>query len=201
MTTRIEWIKRLREETGAGVMECRSALEQTAGSYSAALQILHEKAAAAAAKRAGRAASNGVVEVYSHGNGRIAVVVEVNTETDFAARSEALRTFAHEVALQVTAGAPRYVCEEEIPPDVLEQVAAKAAFDLRSEKKSEDIVAKAVEGRTQKFKDEAVLLRQTSIRDEKTTIAQLLSQASASIGENVVIRRFIRWELNDGAAV
>jgi elongation factor Ts len=200
MTAMIEMIKKLRAETGAGVMECRAALEQANANYDFALALLREKAAAAAAKRADRAASNGLLEVYSHGNGRIAVLVEVNTETDFAARSPLLRSFAHEVALQIAAAAPRYVRDEEIPLEVLEEEREKAACAARAQGKSQLVIQKVVEGRVQKYKDAAVLLRQVSIRDEKTTLAQMLSQAAASVGENVLIRRFVRWELEDAAS-
>jgi elongation factor Ts len=196
MTALIELIKQLRQESGAGVMECRAALEQSNHSYVQALDILREKAAAAAAKRAGREARQGTVEVYSHGQGRISVMVEVNTETDFAGKAQVFRDFAHEVALQIAAAAPLYVSEDEIPAEVLEQETQKAAAWARAEGKPEAVAARIVEGQLRKFKDETVLLRQVSIRDEKTTIAQRLSQVSASVGEHVLIRRFARWELN-----
>ncbi len=196
MTT-IELIKQLREETGLGVMDCRMALEQAGASYAEALVILREKAAADAAKRAERPVSQGRVELYSHGEGRIGVMLEVNCETDFAARSAALRAFAHELALQIAAAAPRYVRDEEIPAEDLNQQAEKAAARARAEGKPEAIVPRIVEGYLKKFKDQTVLLRQVSIRDDQVTIAQMLNQAIAAVGENIIIRRFIRWEVGE----
>ena len=196
MTT-IELIKQLREETGLGVMDCRMALEQAGASYAEALVILREKAAADAAKRAERPVSQGRVELYSHGGGRIGVMLEVNCETDFAARSAALRAFAHELALQIAAAAPRYVRDEEIPAEDLAQQAEKAAARARAEGKPEAIIPRIVEGYLKKFKDQTVLLRQVSIRDDQVTIAQMLNQAIAAVGENILIRRFIRWEVGE----
>ena len=126
-TTTIEMIKQLREQTGAGVLDSRRALEEAGGNYANALDALRQKAQAAAAKHAGRATAEGRFEVYVHSNGRIGVMVEINTETDFAARSEALGTFAHEIALQIAASAPLYACDEDIPAETLRQEGEKAA--------------------------------------------------------------------------
>jgi elongation factor Ts len=195
----IEMIKQLREATGAGVLECRQALEQCNANYSEALTSLQEKAAAQADKRADRQTPQGVIEVYSHGNGRMGVMVEVNCETDFAARSATFRSFAHEIALQVAAAAPGWVCDDEIPPDRLREEAERAAARARAEGKPEALIPRITEGYLKKFKDQQVLLRQVSIRDEGVTVAQMLAQAAAHAGEKVVIRRFSRWEL-DGEA-
>ncbi len=138
-----------------------------------------------------------MVELYSHGNGRVGVMVEVNCETDFVARSEPFRNFAHEVALQIAASAPLYIKEEDIPADVLEHERQIAANRAREEGKPEAIISKIVEGYLNKFKDETVLLRQNYIRDEELTIQELLNQTIASTGENIVIRRFDRWELGE----
>src|SRR5512133_2940833 len=151
MTT-IELIKQLRVETGLGVMDCRIALEEAGANYAEALASLREKAAAEAAKRADRPVSQGLIELYSHGNGRIGVMVEVNCETDFAARSAALRAFAHELALQIAAAMPRYVRDEAIPAEDLNQQAEKAAARARAEGKPETIVPRIVEGYLKKFK-------------------------------------------------
>ncbi len=191
-------IKELREATGAGVLDCRKALEQANGDFDKAVDFLREKGLATAAKRADREASEGVVELYSHGNGRVGVMVEVNCETDFVARSEAFRTFAHEVALQIAAAAPRYVHMEQIPEDVFTHEREIARNRAREEGKPEAILEKIVDGRVEKFKDEVCLLRQPYIRDESITIEQLLLQNVAAIGENMVIRRFARWELGEG---
>jgi len=195
MAVSIEQIKELREATGAGIMDCRKALEQAGGDIQKAQELLREKGLAMAAKRASREASEGVVELYSHGNGRVGVMVEVNCETDFVARSEAFRELAHELALQIAAGAPRYVREEDIPPEVLAQEAARARALALEEGKPEAVIERIVAGRLEKFKDEVVLLRQAYIRDENRTIKDLLLDKIAAIGENILVRRFVRWEL------
>ncbi len=192
-----QMIKELREATKAGVMDCRKALESSNGDFQKAAEFLREKALATATKRAERQASNGMVELYSHGNGRVGVMVEVNCETDFVARSEQFVKFAHEIALQVAAAAPRYIKEEDIPADVLEHETEIAKGCAREEGKPEAILEKIAQGRIEKFKDEVVLLRQAYIRDDKVKIGSLLLEQVASIGENIVIRRFVRWELGE----
>lgn len=193
-------IKELREATGAGILDCRKALEQADGDFDKAVDFLREKGMATAAKRADREASQGMVELYSHGNGRVGVMVEVNCETDFVARSEAFRTFAHEIALQIAAAAPQYIRVEDIPTAELEHEREIAIARAREEGKPEAMLARIAEGRLEKFKDEAVLLRQAYIRDETINIENLLMQNIAAIGENVVIRRFARWELGESTA-
>ena len=152
---------------------------------------------ATAAKRADRQASNGLVELYTHGNGRVGVMVEVNCETDFVARSEQFRKFAHEVALQVAAAAPKYLKEEDIPADVLDHEIEIAKARAREEGKPEAMLEKISQGRIEKYKDEVVLLRQAYIRDDKTTLGKLLLEQIAAIGENIIVRRFARWELGE----
>jgi len=193
-----EMIKELRAATGAGVVDCRNALTDAGGDFKKAVDILREKGMAAAAKRADRTASNGMVELYAHGGGRVGVMVEVNCETDFVARSDAFRQFAHEVALQIAAAAPRYIREDEIPAEVLEHEAEIARKRAEEEGKPAQVAEKIVAGRLDKFKDEVVLLRQSYIRDEDVKIEQLLHQTIGAIGENIVIRRFQRWELGEG---
>lgn len=195
MNIPIEMIKQLREQTGAGVLDCRKALEQSEQDYGKALGYLREQGLEKAAKRADQVALQGVIEVYSHGKGRIGVMVEINTETDFAARSAAFRAFAHEIALQIAAANPRFVRDEDISQSVIEEEAHKAAERAREESKPEHIIPRIVEGTLRKFKDQTVLLRQVYIRDEGVTIQQLLNQTIAAVGENIVIRRFNRWEL------
>jgi len=193
-----EMIKELRAATSAGVLDCRKALVEADGDFKKAVDYLREKGVATAAKRADRQASNGTVELYSHGAGRVGVMVEVNCETDFVARSEAFRQFAHELALQIAASAPKYVSDKEIPEAELEHEAAIAKARAIEEGKPEAVAGKIVEGRLNKFKDEVCLLRQNYIRDETVSIEKLLHQTIASTGENVVIRRFQRWELGEG---
>jgi elongation factor Ts len=198
MMISVELVKQLREETGAGVLECRKTLEQANADYGRALGLLRERGLKAAAKKADRPALQGSVEVYSHGNGRLGVLVEINTETDFAARSSVFRSFAHEIALQIAASAPLYVRDEDIPAAVLEQEAREAEAQARAAGKPTAVIEKILAGTLEKYKDRAVLLRQAYIRDESLTVAQLLQQTVAAVGENVVIRRFLRWELDGG---
>jgi elongation factor Ts len=192
-----QMIKELREVTKAGVMDCRKALEAANGDFQKAVDFLREKALETAAKRAERQASNGMVELYSHGNGRVGVMVEVNCETDFVARSEQFVKFAHEIALQVAAANPKYIKEEDIPADVLEHEVEVSKAMAKEEGKPEAIVEKITQGRLEKFKNENVLMCQPYIRDDKVTVANLLLEQVASIGENIVIRRFVRWELGE----
>ena len=192
-----EMIKELRGATGAGILDCRKALTESGGDYDKAVDFLREKGMATAAKRADREASQGVVELYSHGNGRVGVMVEVNCETDFVGRSEGFRAFAHEIALQIAAAAPLYVNDTDIPQDVLDHEKEIAIARAREEGKPENLLEKIAEGRLTKFKDEVCLMRQPSIRDDSVIIEQLLHQNIASLGENVVIRRFQRWELGE----
>lgn len=199
MVLTIEAIKQLREETNAGVMDCRQALEQANGDVERALNLLREKglekAAKRAAKNADQPATQGMIETYAHAGGRIGVMVEINCETDFAARSEALRSFAHEIALQVAAAAPRFVRDEDIPTEILEEEVRQASERARQAGKPEPILARIVEGQLKKFREENVLLRQAYIRDEKITVTQLLGQIVAQVGESIAIRRFVRWEM------
>jgi elongation factor Ts len=199
MAITTEMIKELRETTHAGILDCRKALEASEGDFQKAMDYLREKGLATAAKRASRMASEGVVELYSHGNGRVGVMVEVNCETDFVARSEDFRNFAHEVALQIAAASPLYISDDDIPETELAHEADIAAAKAREEGKPENILPRIVEGYLKKYKDENVLMRQTYIRDDSITIQELLNQTIASTGENLVIRRFARWALGEGA--
>jgi elongation factor Ts len=192
-----EMIKELREATGAGVLDCRKALVEANGDFDKAVDFLREKGVATAAKRADRTASQGAIELYSHGDGRVGVMVEVNCETDFVARSEDFRKLAHEIALQIAAAAPQFVREDEIPAAVLEHEAEIARARAKEEGKPEAIHEKIVAGRLEKFKDEVVLMRQSYIRDEELKIEKLIQQTIGTTGENIVVRRFHRWELGE----
>lgn len=200
MAITTEQVKELREATGAGVLECRKALESAGGDIDKAVDILRQKGLSMAVKRANREASEGVIELYSHGNSRVGVMVEVNAETDFVARSQAFRTFAHEIALQIAAAAPKYVSVDQIPQAELDHERQIARGRALEEGKPEAVVERIVEGRLEKYEDEVSLLRQRYIRDESITIGDLLNQNIAAIGENIVIRRFMRWEVGEGAA-
>lgn len=195
MTITKEQIKELREKTGAGVLDCREALTKANGDFQKAVDHLREKGLLKAAKRADRVASDGVIEIYSHGDGRVGVMVEVNCETDFVSRNESFREFAHEMALQIAAANPTWISEDQIPEEVIKQEAENARALAKSEGKPDNVIEKIVEGRLEKFKDDHVLLNQTYIRDDNMVVQDLLNEKIAFIGENIVIRRFERWEL------
>jgi elongation factor Ts len=192
-------VKALREATGAGVLDCRKALQQTGGDFDKAVEYLREKGLAAAAKKAGREARDGVIELYSHGGGRVGVMVEVNCETDFVARTEQFRAFAHDLALHVAAMSPRWVDVADIPAAELEAERTEARRRAVADGKPEKVVDKIVEGRLEKFYQEHVLLRQPFVKDDAVTVGDLLKQTISAIGENVIIRRFARWALGEDA--
>jgi elongation factor Ts len=192
-------IKELREATGVGFLDCRKALEEAGGDFEKAVDFLRERGLAKAAKRADREASEGVLDLYDHGNGRVGVMVEVNCETDFVANSDSFRTFAHDIALQIAAASPKWVKADDIPQDVLDHEAEIARNRALEEGKPENFLDRIVEGRLRKFKEEVVLLQQPFIKDEDKTIEQYLHETVASIGENIVIRRFTRWEVGESS--
>ena len=197
MSVSADLIKQLREQTGAGVKDCRDALDKTGGDLVQAAELLRAQGLAAASKRADRETRNGVLELYRHGEGRVGVIVEVNCETDFVARTEEFRRFAHEVALQVAAASPRWVSPDQVPPEALNHEAEEARRVGRADGKSEAVIEQIVAGRLEKFYDEACLLRQPYIREETKTVADLLREVISTTGENVAIRRFTRWEVGE----
>jgi elongation factor Ts len=192
-----DMIKELRAATSAGMLDCRNALTEANGDFQKAVDWLREKGLATAAKRSSRDASEGTVELYSHGGGRVGVMVEVNCETDFVARAEKFQELAHEIALQIAAAAPQYVTEDQIPADVLEREAEVARNRVKEEGKPDNVAEKIIAGRLEKFKDEVVLMRQAYIRDESLTIEKLILEAVGAVGENIIVRRFQRWELGE----
>jgi elongation factor Ts len=195
-----EMVKQLRERTGAGMMDCKKALTETDGNMDKAIDFLREKGLAAAAKKAGRIAAEGLVDSYIHGNGRIGVLVEVNIETDFAAANEKFRAFVKDIAMQIAAAKPEYVSREEVPGGTLEKEMEILRAQARNEGKPEKIIEKMVEGRIEKFYKEICLLEQPWIKDPDKTIKQLLTEQIAAIGENINIRRFVRFERGEGLA-
>jgi elongation factor Ts len=188
-------VKQLRETTGAGILDCRKALESTGGDMEKAVVILREKGLAAAAKRADRVTKDGTIELYTHGGGRVGVMVEVNCETDFVARTEEFRHFAHEIALQIAASSPRYLDIPDVPAEVAEEEKSIAANRAKGEGKPEGVIDRIVAGRLEKFYQETCLLQQPYIRDETIKVGDLVKQTIAATKENVTIRRFARWEL------
>jgi len=191
-------VKELRERTGAGMMDCKKALTETRGDLEKAADYLRERGLAAAAKKAGRVATEGLVESYIHGAGRIGVLVEVNCETDFVAKTEEFKAFARDIAMQIAAAKPEYVRREEVPAALVEKERAILRVQALNEGKPEKIVDMMVEGRIEKYFKEVCLLEQPFIKDPDTTVGQLLTEKIAKIGENINIRRFARYELGEG---
>jgi len=200
MAITTEMIKTLRETTGAGILDCRKALEQSNGDMDKAMEFLREKGLATATKRSARQASEGVVELYTHGNGRVGVMLELNSESDFVGRSEKFRNLAHELALQIAATSPQYVLESDIPADVIERETRIATAKAKEDGKPEAVLPRIIEGSLKKFKDEFVLMNQPYIRDESLTVQELVNQTIAALGENIVVRRFARWALGETTA-
>lgn len=196
-----EMIKELRDATGCGILDCRAALREADGNFDRASDILREKGLAKAAKRANREASEGKIEVYSHSEGRMAVMVEVNCETDFVGRSPEFLELAHELALQVAAANPLYLSEDDIPESALERERQIAEVRAREEGKPENIIPKIVEGYLKKYKEETVLLNQPYIRENSMTVQDLVNAQVVKVGEKIVIRRFVRWELGSESGV
>ncbi|MBI5302011.1 MAG: elongation factor Ts [Chloroflexi bacterium] len=196
MATQAEQIKQLRELTGAGVLDAKKTLEQHNGDYDKALAVLKEKGLQAAQKKAERVAKQGVIEAYVHGAGKIGVIVEVACETDFVAATPGFRELAHNIALQVAAFNPKYVAVEDIPANVIEEQKKIFADAAVAEGKPAHIVTeKIVPGKMEAFYKENCLLRQTFLRDDSVTIHDLVQTNIAKVGENIVIRRFARFEL------
>jgi elongation factor Ts len=200
MAITTEMIKTLRESTGAGFLDCRKALEQSDGDMDKALDFLRQKGLATATKRSGRQASEGVLELYTHGNGRVGVMVEVNCESDFVGRSDTFRQLAHEIALQIAATNPTYITEADVPASVIEHETMIATAKAKEEGKPDGVLPRIVEGSLKKFKDEFVLMNQTYIRDETITVQELMNQKIAALGENIIVRRFDRWALGETTA-
>ena len=191
-------VKELRERTGAGMMDCKKALTESNGDMDKAIDILREKGLAAAAKKEGRIADEGLVEAYIHGGGRIGVLVEVNCETDFVARGDEFKQFVKDIAMQIAAAKPLYINKEDVPEDVLEHERQIFRAQALNEGKPEKIIDKMVEGRIEKFYKEVCLMEQPFIKDPDTTIKDLVIQKIAKIGEKISIRRFARYELGEG---
>jgi elongation factor Ts len=200
MAITTEMIKSLRETTGAGILDCRKALEQSNGDMQSAMEYLREKGLATATKRSGRQASEGVVELYTHGNGRVGVMVELNCESDFVGRSEKFRNLAHELALQIAATSPLYVQESDIPAEVIESETRIATAKAKEDGKPDAILPRIIEGSLKKYKDEFVLMLQPYIRDESINVQELVNQNIAALGENIIVRRFARWALGETTA-
>jgi elongation factor Ts len=188
-------VKQLRETTGAGVLDCKKALDQTNGDFAKAAELLREKGLAAAAKKATREANEGLIGSYVHTGAKVAALVEVNCETDFVARTEQFQTLAKDLAMHVVASRPRFVRREDIPAAELEEERAKFMAQVVDSGKPESVLTKIVEGKLEKFYEDNCLLEQPFIKDPNATIGDIITQAIAKLGENIVVRRFARLEI------
>ncbi len=193
-------VKELREKTGAGMMDCKKALSETDGDFQKALDYLRQKGLATAAKRAGRVASEGRVGSYIHAGGKIGVMVEVNCETDFVAKTDDFQAFAKDVAMHIAASNPSYVRREEVTADVLEREKEIYRAQARDAKKPEKVMEKIVEGKLEKFYGEVCLMEQAFVKDPDITIQDLLNGLIGKLGEKVEIRRFTRYQVGEGIA-
>jgi len=191
-------VKSLRERTGAGILDCRKALEASEGDFDKAVDWLRAKGLAAAAKRASRIAAEGMVDAYIHMGGKIGVLLEINSETDFVARTDAFKTLVHEIALQIAAHSARWVAVEDVPAEELVKEKAVQKARVMEEGKPEAVAERIVEGRIKKYYEEVCLLEQPYFRDEAKKIKDLVAEAVQSTGENIKVRRFVRWEKGEG---
>lgn len=191
-------VKELRERTQAGIMDCKKALQETNGDVEKAITFLREKGLAAAAKKAGRTANEGTVDAYIHAGGRIGVLIEVNCETDFVAKNEIFKTLVRDLAMQVAASRPSFVRREDVPASLIEEERAVYAATARNEGKPEKIIDRIVNGKLERFFKEACLLEQPFIKDTDKTVEDLIKENIATMGENMSVRRFVRYEMGEG---
>jgi elongation factor Ts len=197
MEISIELVKDLRQRTGAGVSDCKAALTEAQGNMEAAIDYLRRKGLATAAKKAGRIATDGLVSSYIHAGGKMGVLVEVNCETDFVAKTEDFQTFVKNIAMHIAAANPQYIRREEIPEEVLERERAIYRTQAQEAGKPQKIIDKIVEGKMERFYSEVCLLEQTYVRDPDLTIKEFLDAMIAKVGENISIRRFARFQLGE----
>ncbi len=188
-------VKELRDATGAGVLDCKEALEANDGDLEKAVAYLREKGMAAAAKRSSREAKEGVIGSYVHAGSKLAGLIEVNCETDFVAHTDEFQELAHDLAMQVVAAKPLYLTPEDVPADALEQEKANYRAEMLASGKPESIIDRIVEGKLQKYYEEACLMEQPFIKDTAITVRELVQQRNALLGENIIVRRFVRFEV------
>ncbi len=193
-------VKELREKTGAGMMDCKKALTETGGHLDQAVDFLRKKGLAAAEKKAARVAAEGIVDSYIHAGGRVGVLVEVNCETDFVAKTEGFRALAHDIAMQIAAAKPEYVSRDEVSVSILEKEKEVYRAQAANEGKPEKMLDKIAEGRLEKFLKDMCLLEQPFIKDPDRTVQQVINERIAALGENISVRRFVRFERGEGLA-
>jgi len=199
MTITAGQVKSLREKTGAGIMECKAALAEAGGSIEDATTLLRKRGLAQAAKKAGRSTGQGLVGSYIHTGGQVGVLVEVNCESDFVARTEDFQTLAKELAMHVAAASPQYVRREDVPEDVVERERAIYKAQMEGAKKPAQVIDKIVEGKLNSFFEQVVLLEQPSIRDPKVKVSQMITDAVAKLGENIGVARFARFKVGESS--
>jgi len=197
MEIKAELVKELREKSSAGMMDCKKALVESNGDIKKAEEILKEKGLAKASKKAYRATKEGIIDSYIHIGSKIGVMLEVNCETDFVARNEMFKNFVHDIALHITAAAPLYVSKEDVPQEVLDKEKELYRKQALNEGKPEKIIDKIAEGKLKKYYEENCLLEQLFVKDNDVKIGNLLKQNIAKIGENIVIKRFVRYILGE----
>ena len=193
-----QMVKELRERTGAPMMDCKAALTESKGDIEAAVDVLRKKGLAAAAKKAGRVTAEGAVGSYIHGGGKIGVLVEVNCETDFVARTDQFLELVRDIAMHIAAAEPKFVQREEVTPEVLERERAIFSEQAAASGKPANVVEKIVQGKLEKYYSEFVLLEQPFVKDPDKTVSQLIAEKVAKIGENIQVRRFTRFKLGEG---
>lgn len=194
MAIEMKDISRLREMTGAGMMDCKKTLEEAGGDFDKAIELLRKKGAATAAKRAEREANEGVIATYLH-NGRIGAMLELNSETDFVAKNDDFKQLAQDLAMHVAAAAPDYVSPDDVPTEVVEKEREIEGEMLKDSGKPEEVLKKIIDGKVQKFYSQVCLLKQPYVKDPNITIEDLINEKTAAIGEKLVVRRFVRYEL------
>ncbi len=190
-------VKSLRDTTGAGIMDCKKALQEAGGDAEKALRILREKGLAEVKKRAGRATTEGVIDAYIHLNNRVGVLIEVNCETDFVARNEQFLSMVHDIAMHIAAASPLYISAEDIPEEVIASEKEIYRTQALNEGKPEKVVEKIVEGRLKKFYEQVCLLHQPFVKDQDITVGDLVTRVAANTGENISVRRFVRYQVGE----
>jgi elongation factor Ts len=195
-----EQVKKLRDLTGAGMMDCKRALQETGGDLDKAVDLLRQKGLASAAKRAGRSANQGLIDSYIHFNNTVGVLVEVNSETDFVANTDEFKQLVKDIALHIASpAAPRWLRREDVPPAVVEQEEHIARVQAKESGKPDNVIDRIVEGKLKAFYEDSVLLEQPFVKDDSKTIQQLLDEVAARVGEKVAVRRFVRYKLGESA--
>jgi elongation factor Ts len=197
MPVSIEDVSRLREATGVGILKCKQALERAGGDFEKAVRVLREEGLSTAVKKEGRRAVEGVVASYIHAGGKLGVLVEVNCETDFVARNDVFQALVKDITMHIAASDPRWRMREDVPPEVIEQERAIYRTQAERDKKPPPVVERIVEGRVEKFYAQTCLYEQPFVKDPEMTVSELIRSKIAAIGENIVVRRFLRFKLGE----